>query len=41
MNSYWFLAFVVTPATVLAVGYVLYLLDERSFRRRQDRTPAE
>jgi hypothetical protein len=41
VNIYWFLAFVVTPAMVLALGYGLYLLDERSFRKRQDHTPAE
>ena len=41
MNTYWFIAFVVTPAIVVVVGYGLYLLDEWSFRRRQKQTPAE
>jgi hypothetical protein len=40
VNIYWFLAFVVTPAIVLVLGFGLYQLDERAYRRRRQ-TPAE
>lgn len=42
MNASWVLAFVVTPLTVLAIGWIAVLLHERSLRTRRDhRTPAE
>jgi len=33
MNEYWILAFVVTPAIVLIMGYAAVLLHERSLKR--------
>jgi hypothetical protein len=41
MNEYAIFAFVVTPAIVIVLGYLLYVLDERSFRKRQKQKPAE
>jgi hypothetical protein len=32
MNEYWVLAFVVTPAIVIALGYVAVRLHERSLK---------
>jgi uncharacterized membrane-anchored protein YhcB (DUF1043 family) len=32
MNEYWVLAFVVTPAIVVALGYVAVRLHERSLK---------
>ena len=37
MNEYWVLAFVVTPATVLALAYGAVLLHERALRRSQQK----
>jgi hypothetical protein len=33
MNETWFLAFVVTPVLVVAIGYLALKLHERSARR--------
>jgi hypothetical protein len=41
MNASWLLAFVITPLTVLALGWIAVLLHERSLRRRDHHTPAE
>jgi hypothetical protein len=35
MNASWLLAFVVTPLTVLALGWIAVLLHERSLRSRR------
>lgn len=35
MNGYAIFAFVVTPAIVMALAYLLFLLDERSYRKRR------
>ena len=40
MNSLWFLAFVVTPAAAVALGWTAVLLHERSLRRNRQ-TPGE
>ena len=40
MNESWFLAFVITPAAVLALGCIAVLLLERGARRDRH-TPAE
>jgi hypothetical protein len=40
MNSSWFLAFVVTPAAAVALGWLAVLLHERSLRRSR-RSPGE
>ena len=41
MNEYALLAFVITPALVLALGYVAVRLQERENRRYRERHPAE
>jgi hypothetical protein len=33
MNEYWILAYVVTPAIVLVMGYAAVILHERSLKR--------
>ncbi len=33
MNEYWILAYVVTPAIVVVMGYVAVILHERSVKR--------
>ncbi len=40
MNIYWVLAFVITPAIVLLIGYVGVLLHERSLDKNRP-TPGE
>jgi len=37
MDAFAIYAFVVTPALVLALGYALFLLDVRSFRKPHKR----
>ena len=41
MNDYAILAFVVTPAFVVLLGYVAMRLHEQDYRRARARTPAE
>ena len=41
MNEFWFLAFVITPAIVVALGWGAVLLHEWDLRRKQGRSPAE
>jgi hypothetical protein len=33
MNEFWVLAFVITPAVVIVLGYIAVLLHERSLKR--------
>ena len=40
MNAYWILAFVVTPAVVLAIGYLGVVHFERSLEKDRQ-TPGE
>jgi hypothetical protein len=40
MNTSWFVAFVLTPAVVAALGWTAVLLHERSLRRNRQ-TPGE
>jgi hypothetical protein len=40
MNGDFILAFVITPALVVALGWLAVLLHERSLRR-SDRSPSE
>ena len=41
MNEFAFLAFVITPALVVVLGYVAVLLNERAVRRFDERVAAE
>lgn len=40
MNAYWVLAFVITPAVVLAIAYLGVLQFERSLDKNR-KTPSE
>lgn len=41
MNEYFVLAFIVTPLTLLAMGWAAVFLHEWDMRRQKNRAPAE
>ena len=41
MNEYWVLAFVITPAIVVALGWAAVLLHEHQSRRQERLHPGE
>jgi hypothetical protein len=41
MNEYWVLAFVITPAIVVMLGWSAVLLQEHHNRRRRQLHPGE